>query len=127
MSRRPEARLKAVSIVAALAGVALMTTLVIVFGAAAVTRSLLAVGWGGFAIVCLIQLALIATMAMAWRGLVPPASARTFVWARLVRDAGSEVLPLSPVGGCVLGPLAANQTDRGQQPRDNEPARWLPC
>jgi putative membrane protein len=98
--------LKAVSIVAALAGVTLMSALVIAFGAAAVTRSLLAVGWGGFATVCLIQLALIATMAMAWRALVPPASARTFVWARLVRDAGSEVLPLSPVGGCVLGARA---------------------
>jgi glycosyltransferase 2 family protein len=98
--------LKAVPIIAALAGVAAMTGLVLVFGAAAVTRSLLAVGWGGFAAVCLIQLALIATMAMAWRGLVARAPLRAFVWARLVRDAGSEVLPLSPVGGCILGARA---------------------
>jgi putative membrane protein len=98
--------MRAASIIAALAGVAVMTALVMVFGAAAVTRALLAVGWGGFAAVCLIQLALIATMGIAWRGLVARAPARAFVWARLVRDAGSEVLPLSPVGGCVLGARA---------------------
>jgi putative membrane protein len=106
LSRRPKARLKAASIVAALAGVAVMTALVLVFGAAAVMRSLIAVGWRGFAAVCLIQLALIAIMGVAWCGLVARAPVRTFVWARLVRDAGSEVLPLSPVGGCILGARA---------------------
>jgi putative membrane protein len=98
--------MKTASIIAALAGVAVMTALILVFGAAAVTRSLLAVGWRGFAAVCLIQLALIATMGIAWRGLVARAPAMAFVWARLVRDAGSEVLPLSPVGGCILGARA---------------------
>ncbi len=99
--------MKAVSIVAALAGLAAMAVLVAVFGAGAVARSLLAIGWAGFAAVCLIQLALIGLMGLAWGRLVPGAAAWIFVWARLVRDAGSEVLPLSPVGGCVLGARAA--------------------
>jgi glycosyltransferase 2 family protein len=42
-------------------------------------------------------------MGLAWRGLVPGAPLRAFLAARIVREAGSEVLPLSPIGGCVLG------------------------
>jgi glycosyltransferase 2 family protein len=42
-------------------------------------------------------------MGIAWRVLVPGAAVRTFMAARVVREAGSEVLPLSPIGGCVLG------------------------
>ncbi len=100
--------MKAVSIAAAVAGVAAMAVLVAVFGAGAVARSLLALGWAGFALICLIQLVLIAVMGVAWRGLVAgPVAIWVFPWARLVRDAGSEVLPLSPIGGSVLGARAA--------------------
>jgi glycosyltransferase 2 family protein len=98
--------MKTVSIIAAFAGVMVATALVLVFGVGAVTRSLLSFGWDGFVVVCLIQLALIATMGVAWRGLVAGGPTWAFLWARLVRDAGSEVLPLSPVGGCVLGARA---------------------
>jgi putative membrane protein len=100
--------MKTFSVAAALAGLAAMAVLVAVFGAEAVARSLLALGWAGFAAICGIQLALIAVMGVAWRGLAPERAAFwVFPWARLVRDAGSEVLPLSPVGGSVLGARAA--------------------
>jgi glycosyltransferase 2 family protein len=95
--------MRSLSILAALLGLAAVAALVAVFGAGAVVRSLLAVGWRGFAAVCLIHLGLIAVMGIAWRGLVPGAPVWAFLWARLVREAGSEVLPLSPVGGCVIG------------------------
>jgi len=98
--------MRVLSILAAVAGIAAMTALVVVFGAGAVTRSLVAVGWRGFAAICLIQLALLATIGIAWRGLVVGFPAWAFVWARVVRDAGAEVLPLSPVGGSVLGARA---------------------
>jgi glycosyltransferase 2 family protein len=98
--------MKAVPLIAALAGIAVMAALIAVFGASGVLRSLVAIGWKGFTAICLIQLMLIAAMGFAWRGLVPGAQTRPFLWARLVRDAGSEVLPLSPVGGCVLGARA---------------------
>jgi putative membrane protein len=100
--------MKAVPIIAALVGLAVMAVLIAAFGAGAVLRSLIAVGWKGFTAICLIHLALIAVMGFAWRGLVPGAPAWPFLWARLVRDAGSEVLPLSPVGGCVLGARAVS-------------------
>jgi putative membrane protein len=76
------------------------------FGAEAVIRSLVAIGWAGFAAICLIHLALIAFMGIAWWALVPGAPAWVFIWGRLARDAGSEVLPLSQMGGCVLGARA---------------------
>jgi putative membrane protein len=97
---------KAAPIVAALAGLALIAALIAIFGAGAVIHSFLAIGWRGFLAICLIHVGLVSVMAMAWRALVPGASVRAFLAARFVRDAGSEVLPLSPIGGCVLGARA---------------------
>jgi glycosyltransferase 2 family protein len=42
-------------------------------------------------------------MGIAWRALVPGTPSWAFIWGRLIRDAGSEVLPLSQMGGTVLG------------------------
>jgi putative membrane protein len=98
--------MKAVPILVAIAGLAVMAALVGYFGAGAVMRSLLAVGAAGFIAICAIHLVLIAAMGLAWRALLPGAPAGTLMWARLVRDAGSEALPLSQVGGYVLGARA---------------------
>jgi putative membrane protein len=95
-----------VAIIAALAGLGVIGALVGYFGAGTVLRSLLAIGWRGFAVICLIHLAVIAVEGIAWRLLVPGTCFWVFVWGRLVRDAGSEVLPLSQMGGCVLGARA---------------------
>ncbi len=83
-----------------------MVGLVGYFGAGAVMRSLLAVGGVGFVAICAIHLALIAVMGLAWRALLPGAPSGMVMWARLVRDSGSEALPLSQVGGYVLGARA---------------------
>jgi putative membrane protein len=93
-------------IVAAIAGVLAIAALVAYFGAGGVAQALVAVGWTGFAAVCLIHLGLIAVMGIAWRALLPQTNPWTSVWGRLVRDSGSEVLPLSQVGGYVLGARA---------------------
>lgn len=95
--------MKAVPIIAALAGLAVVAGLVAGFGADAVIHSFLALGWKGFGAICLLHLSLLGVMGIAWRVLVPGALLRTFTAARVVREAGSEVLPLSPIGGCVLG------------------------
>lgn len=94
-------------ILAAGSGLAVMAALVAYFGAGAVLESLLAVGLGGFAAVCAIHLVLIAFMGLAWRALVPGYRPLALIWGRLVRDSGSEALPLSQVGGYVLGARAA--------------------
>jgi len=54
------------SVFAAIIGLVLIGALVGYFGVEAVTRSLIAVGWIGFAVICLIHLALIAAMGIAW-------------------------------------------------------------
>jgi glycosyltransferase 2 family protein len=95
-----------ISIATAIAGLGLTGVLVAYFGADTVTRSLLAVGWVGFGTICLIHLALIVIMGIAWWVLMPGRSAWTSIWGRLVRDTGSELLPLSQVGGYVLGARA---------------------
>jgi glycosyltransferase 2 family protein len=95
-----------VSILVAIAGLALLCVLVVHFGAESVTRSLLAIGWRGFGAICLIHSALIAIMGIAWWVLVPEPGPWVFIWGRLVRDSGSELLPFSQVGGYVLGARA---------------------
>ena len=99
-----------ISLSSAIAGLVVIGALVAYFGAEAVLRALFTIAWGGFAAICLIHLALIAVMGAAWRALVPGAPVWAFMWGRLVRDAGSEVLPLSPMGGCVLGARAVTLT-----------------
>ncbi len=98
--------MKSVSILAAAIGIVLIGALVAHFGASAVARSLLEVGWAGFVAICLIHLALIAVMGMAWRALLPGTNPWSAIWARLIRDSASEVLPLSQVGGYVAGARA---------------------
>lgn len=99
-------RVRFVTVIGAAVGLTAIGALVVHFGAEAVVRSLLAIGWGGLATICLIHLALIAVMGIAWRALVPGTPSWAFVWGRLIRDAGSEVLPLSQMGGTVLGARA---------------------
>ncbi len=69
-----------------------------------------AVGWPGFAILCLYQFGQFILLGTAWYVLVPAshgARAPVFIWARMVRDATSEILPFSHLGGMVLGVRAA--------------------
>ena len=99
--------MKLFSVLAGIVGLTVIGALVAHFGVSAVTRSLVAFGWTGFMTVCVIHLALIGVMGIAWGVLLPP-STRAWIpiWGRLVRDSGSEVLPLSQVGGFVMGARA---------------------
>jgi putative membrane protein len=98
--------MKLVSVFAAVIGLAVIAGLVIHFGAGAVIHSLLTLGARGFATVCFLQLLVIAVMGIAWWVLLPGTSAWAGIWGRLVRDSASEVLPLSQVGGYLLGARA---------------------
>jgi putative membrane protein len=100
--------MKIATILAAIAGLVLGTAIVGYFGFAAVGDALGAVGWGGFLVVCLYHLAVIASLGLAWFAIVPGhRHAPAYLWGRLIRDSGSEVLPLSQIGGFIMGARAA--------------------
>ena len=96
-------------VVIAVLGAALALYLVAFVGMGAVFAAAAAAGWGGFAILCLYMLAVFPILGMAWRALLADSRHHwwVFVWARMVRDAATEVLPFSQLGGIVFGARAA--------------------
>jgi putative membrane protein len=96
-------------VVIAALGAALALYLVAFVGMGAVLSAAVAAGWGGFAILCLYALALYLVLGAAWRALLADSHRGlwVFVWARMVRDAATEVLPFSQLGGIVFGARAA--------------------
>lgn len=91
-------------------GLALVFYLLLHAGLGSVLAAAVQVGWGGFALLCLYALALLALLGAAWHALMPAAQGNrlwVFVWARMVRDGATDVLPFSQLGGIVLGARAA--------------------
>jgi putative membrane protein len=89
-----------------LAGLAVITGLVIYFGASDVLQALTSVSIYGFAAYVGAQLVITLGLALCWRMLLRSRMRGSFpllVWGRLVRDATGEFLPFSQVGGYVLG------------------------
>jgi len=99
--------MKAMALFGLLGGLALVTLLVLTNGAGEIWHSIATLGWAGLAIVVAFHLGLIALMGIAWwllgRGRAPWPH---FVWGRLIRDSASEALPLSQIGGYVVGARA---------------------
>jgi putative membrane protein len=102
--------LKKLSIVLALAGLLLGTVLIGWYGFGRVIAGVQRVGWQDFALIVGWQLVLFAILGLAWDAITPPREARrpwVFVWGRMVRDASTNCLPFSQVGGFVFGARAA--------------------
>jgi glycosyltransferase 2 family protein len=98
-----------VAIVAAL-GLCLALYVLIHIGFGTVLTAVGQVGIGGFVLLCAYGLAMCPLLAAAWFVLLPRAGARffgVFVWARMVREAASDLLPFSNIGGIALGARAA--------------------
>ena len=94
------------SAVALILGAAVLAGTLLYAGAGAVVRTLAGLRLTGLMIIVLAHLPIVALMGIAWRlasGSAATASARRFMWARLVRDAAAETLPFSQIGGFVLG------------------------
>jgi len=103
--------MKLFGILALFLGLLAGTLLIAHYGVAAVAAALLTIGWRGFLAILVIHLAILALCGLSWFVLVPPAERKglwPFVWGRLVREGGSELLPLSQLGGLVMGGRAAS-------------------
>ena len=95
-----------IAVLLLLIGVAVATGLVAWFNTGAILATLVAIGWGGFVVVCGFHFCLIAINGIAWQMLTPDIAPRRwpfFVWSRLVRTAAADVLPLSQLGGPAAG------------------------
>ncbi len=98
--------MKRLTIVLALAGLAVSALLVVWFDAGQVLDVALSVGWRGFALLSLWQAGLFLLLGLAWATVLPGLRPGVLVWGRMVRDAATTCLPFSPVGGYVLGARA---------------------
>jgi putative membrane protein len=97
-------------ILAAITGLALAAYLIFYVGFGPVLAAITAVGWGGFALLCLYGAMLFVFLGTAWFVLIPARDKPdliTFIWGRAVRDSAGEILPFSQVGGMVIGARAA--------------------
>ncbi|HEX4049451.1 MAG TPA: lysylphosphatidylglycerol synthase domain-containing protein [Steroidobacteraceae bacterium] len=91
-------------------GLALIGYLLTHIGLRAVLTAAGSIGLGGFGLLCVLAFGVFAVLGPAWYMLLPRAmhpSLKVLIWARMVRDAASEALPFSQVGGMVLGVRAA--------------------
>jgi glycosyltransferase 2 family protein len=103
--------LKALALLGLFAGLAIATLLVLTHGAEEIWHSIVALSWAGFVMVIAVHSGLIILMGLAWWFLGRDhAKWPCFAWGRLIRDSASEALPLSQIGGYVLGARAVTLT-----------------
>lgn len=91
-------------------GLAATAWLVLHLGLKAVVQALGVIGVRGILLLALAHAPTLVVLGAAWWALArdaPGAKLWTFVWGRLMRDAGGELLPFSQIGGFALGARAA--------------------
>ncbi|WP_158818295.1 lysylphosphatidylglycerol synthase domain-containing protein [Methylocapsa sp. S129] len=99
-----------VAILALVAGLIGAVALVVGFGAGAIAAAIVDLGWLGFLLLCIAHAPVAGLLGMGWRVCLKPvatASSLGLIWARVLRDAGAEVLPFSEIGGMIIGVRAA--------------------
>jgi putative membrane protein len=100
--------MRTITVLSLIGGLLLGTALVGYFGLGAVLHALLSVRWTGFLAIIACQLGVMALLGLCWYVLTPrSAPLLAFIWGRVIRDSGSEILPLSQLGGFVMGARAA--------------------
>ena len=93
-------------VLAGLLGGAFAVGLIAWFGVGGVFASVAAIGWPGFALFVIWQIATFLPLGAGWFILAPGQPLRrftSFVWGRQVREGAADVLPFSPIGGLVIG------------------------
>jgi putative membrane protein len=102
-------RTKATAITVAIIGAIVAVIVIGYFKVGAVFAGVERVGWGGFALVVACQLGIFVPLGFAWYIVGPPAPLKraiAFVTGRLMREAASDVLPFSQLGGFMIGARA---------------------
>ncbi len=103
-------RAKTTAVVAAVIGLIIATGVIAYFNAGKVLAAVAPIGWGGFLAVVAAQVALFVPLGFAWWVVDPNESfskSPVFMWGRIAREAASDVLPFSQVGGLVISARCA--------------------
>jgi putative membrane protein len=106
--KRSNARTTA--LIAAVVGLFIATGVIAYYNAGKVLAAVAPIGWGGFATVIAAQVVLFVPLGLAWWVVDPEgrvARAPVFMWGRIAREAASDVLPFSQVGGLVISARCA--------------------
>jgi putative membrane protein len=103
------ARTRATAIAAAVIGLFAATAVIGYFNFGAVLAAIRPIGAWGFLTVIAAQLGLFIPLGMAWWLVAPSGAARpqVFIRGRLMREAASDVLPFSQLGGVVIAARVA--------------------
>lgn len=107
--KRPS-KAKTTAMVAAVIGLVIGTGVIAYFNAGKVLAAVAPIGWGGFIAVMAAQVALFVPLGLAWWVVDPHeafAKSPVFMWGRIAREAASDVLPFSQVGGLVISARCA--------------------
>ena len=103
-------RAKTTAMITAVIGLVVATGVIAYFNAGKVLAAVAPIGWGGFAAVVAAQVALFVPLGLAWWVVDPHEAFRkspVFMWGRIAREAASDVLPFSQVGGLVISARCA--------------------
>jgi putative membrane protein len=103
-------QIRTMAIAAAAAGLFVATAVVGYFNFGAVLAAMRPVGFGGFLAAVASQLVLYLPLGLAWWMVAPGQPLRraaVFVWASLMAEAASNLLPFSQVGGVAMASRAA--------------------
>lgn len=103
-----EFRARPTAIVAAVIGLFIATAVIGYFNFGAVLAAIRPIGLWDFLVIVIAQISLFVPLGLAWwlvapKGAGPP----VFIWGRLMREAASDVLPFSQLGGVVIATRAA--------------------
>lgn len=103
------ARARAASVVAAIVGLIIALSVIGYFNFGGVLTAIRPIGATGFLAVVAAQVGLFIPLGLAWWLLssCAPARAPAFVWGRLMREAASDVLPFSQLGGMAIATRVA--------------------
>jgi putative membrane protein len=105
----PRARARTTAIVAAVLGLIAATVVIAYANVGAVIAAIRPIGVRGFLTVIAAQVALFIPLGLAWWCVTQTGAERAplFMWGRLMREAASDVLPFSQLGGLVIAARAA--------------------
>lgn len=106
-------RVRIVSLLFGIAGLALLTVIVGWLGAGRIVHAAISIGWIGFGEIVSVQLALLAVLATAWWLAVPTIAWRRLLVGRAVRESATTCLPFAHVGGIAAGVRATTGAGTG--------------